>query len=125
MKITIIQKKKKKYSDDKIKSVFSLKEIESFQLPYQRQQQPFEEDKNFLNKENVNLKSPQKGHYPSPIRVRSSRSIERKVFQKELELDELFFQDHKRKIREISQKHQNVLKVNKALAKHQQEFYVL
>ena len=85
---------------------FSLKEIESFQLPYQRQQLPLEKDKNYLDKENIkiNLKFPQNGHYPSPIRVRSSRSIEREVFRKELELDELFFQDHKRKIREISQR---------------------
>lgn len=114
-------------SDDNVKFVFSSREIKSFQLPYQKQQQPFEKDKNYLNKENVkiNLKIPQNGHNPSPIRVRSSRSIERELFQRELELSELCFQDHKRKIRELSQKHQNVLKVNKALAKHQQEFYVL
>ena len=119
--------KKEKISKDKIKYVFSLKEIESFQLPYQKQQQPFEKNNNDLDKENINpnLKPPQKGHYPSPIRIRSSRSIEREVFQRDLELDELRFQDHKRKIIEMSQRYKDVLTINKALAGHQQRFYIL
>lgn len=95
-------------------------EIKSFQLLYQRQQQPFEENKNYLDKENIksNLKLPQNRHYPSPIRMRSSRSIETEVFRRELELDELCFQDHKRKIKEISQRHKEVLTINKALVGH-------
>lgn len=125
---------KKKTTEDKVKSVFSLEEIKSFQLPFQRQQQPFEKKNkndsinvNILNLQNVkiNSNSPQKRHYPSPIRIRNSRSIEREVFQRELEKDELCFQDHKRKINEMSQRHKEVLTINKALAIHQQRYYIL
>ncbi len=118
---------KDKVSKDKVKYVFSSKEIKSFQLPYQKQQQPFKEDKNYSNKENVkiNLKFPQKGHYPSPIRVRSRRSIETAIFRKELELDELCFQDHIRRIEEISEIHKQALNINKALVVYHQKNCVL
>lgn len=108
--------------------VFSEKEIGSFNLPFQRQHNPKEINFNISNKENQNKKkinTPQNGHYPSPIRIRNSRSIEREVFQRELEIDELCFQDHIRKINQMSQRHKEVLTINKALAGHQQRFYIL
>ena len=99
-------------------SVFTVQEITSFQLPFQRQSRPFEMERSFFSSPPTTFPT-----FKKPEVIRTSRSVEREVLQKALmsqETQQEIFNNHsKQRIEDLVWKHTQALKINIALAVYQ------